>query len=83
MPYRTETFRIAMAGPADLSGLAALIEDGALDPAAIVAILVKTEGKAASTTSRGSTRAPPSLRRLPPTAAVNNELRRVSATWLP
>jgi cyanuric acid amidohydrolase len=44
MPYRTETFRIAMAGPADLSGLAALIEDGALDPAAIVAILVKTEG---------------------------------------
>ena len=33
-----------MAGPPDLSGLAALIEDGALDPAAIVAILVKTEG---------------------------------------
>jgi cyanuric acid amidohydrolase len=44
MPYRTDTFRIAMAGPADLSGLIALIEDGALDPAEIVAILVKTEG---------------------------------------
>jgi cyanuric acid amidohydrolase len=44
MPYRTDTFRIAMAGPADLSGLTALIEDGALDPAEIVAILVKTEG---------------------------------------
>src|SRR5271168_3164928 len=44
MPYRTDTFRIAMAGPADLSGLTALIEDGALDPTEIVAILVKTEG---------------------------------------
>jgi cyanuric acid amidohydrolase len=44
MPYRTDTFRIAMSGPADLSRLTALIEDGALDPAEIVAILVKTEG---------------------------------------
>src|SRR5271163_2451325 len=44
MPYRTDTFRIAMAGPADLSGLTALIEDDALDPAEIAAILVKTEG---------------------------------------
>ena len=44
MPYRTDTFRIAMAGPADLSGLTALIEDGALEPTEIVAILVKTEG---------------------------------------
>jgi ring-opening amidohydrolase-like protein len=44
MPYRTDTFRVAMAGPADLSKLTALIEDGALDPTEIVAILVKTEG---------------------------------------
>jgi cyanuric acid amidohydrolase len=44
MPYRTDTFRIAMAGPADLSRMTALIEDGALDPTEIVAILVKTEG---------------------------------------
>jgi cyanuric acid amidohydrolase len=44
MSYRTDTFRIAMAGPADLSGLTALIEDDALDPAEIAAILVKTEG---------------------------------------
>src|SRR5580704_18560941 len=44
MPYRTDTFRIAMAGPADLSRLTALIEDGALEPTEIVAILVKTEG---------------------------------------
>jgi cyanuric acid amidohydrolase len=44
MPYHTDTFRIAMSGPADLSRLTALIEDGALDPAEIVAILVKTEG---------------------------------------
>jgi cyanuric acid amidohydrolase len=44
MPYRTDTFRIAMSGPADLSRMTTLIEDGALDPAAIVAILVKTEG---------------------------------------
>ena len=44
MPYRTDTFRIAMSGPADVSKLTALIEDGALDPATIVAILVKTEG---------------------------------------
>src|SRR6516164_1275599 len=44
MPYRTDVFRIAMAGPADVSKLVALIEDGALDPATIAAILVKTEG---------------------------------------
>src|SRR5271168_2084072 len=44
MSYRTDTFRIAMAGPADLSGLTALIEDDALDPRHIAAILVKTEG---------------------------------------
>jgi cyanuric acid amidohydrolase len=44
MPYRTETFRFAMAGPADMSELVALIEDGSLDPRHIAAILVKTEG---------------------------------------
>jgi cyanuric acid amidohydrolase len=44
MPYRTDVVRIPMSGPADLSRMTALIEDGALDPAAIVAILVKTEG---------------------------------------
>jgi cyanuric acid amidohydrolase len=42
--YRTDTFRVPMAGPADMTKLTALIEDGALDPAHIVAILVKTEG---------------------------------------
>jgi cyanuric acid amidohydrolase len=42
--YRTETFRIPMAGPADMSGLAALVDSGALDPMHIAAILVKTEG---------------------------------------
>jgi cyanuric acid amidohydrolase len=42
--YRTNTFRIPMAGPADMTRLTALIEDGALDPAHVVAILVKTEG---------------------------------------
>jgi cyanuric acid amidohydrolase len=44
MPYRTETFRFAMAGPADVSKLVGLIEEGALDPRHIAAILVKTEG---------------------------------------
>jgi cyanuric acid amidohydrolase len=44
MSYRTDTFRIAMAGPADMSGLIGLIENGALDPLHIAAILVKTEG---------------------------------------
>jgi cyanuric acid amidohydrolase len=44
MSYRTDTFRIPMAGPADMSGLAALIGDGALDPLHVAAILVKTEG---------------------------------------
>ena len=44
MPYRTDIFRVAMAGPADVTKLTALIEDGALDPAEIIAILVKTEG---------------------------------------
>jgi cyanuric acid amidohydrolase len=44
MRCRTDTFRVAMAGPADMTGLTALIEDGALDPLHIAAILVKTEG---------------------------------------
>jgi len=44
MVYRTETFRFAMAGPADVSKLVGLIEEGALDPGHIAAILVKTEG---------------------------------------
>src|SRR5262249_11995492 len=44
MPYRTDTFRIAMAGPAHMTGLAALIGDRARDPLHIAAILVKTEG---------------------------------------
>src|SRR5438034_1361628 len=44
MSYRTDTYRLAMAGPADLSGLTGLIDAGALDPRHIVAILVKTEG---------------------------------------
>src|ERR1700722_10704700 len=44
MPYRTDTFRIAMAGPADMTGLTGLIEGRALDPLHIAAILVKTEG---------------------------------------
>ena len=42
--YRTDTFRIPMAGPADMTRLTALIEDGTLEPAHIAAILVKTEG---------------------------------------
>jgi cyanuric acid amidohydrolase len=42
--YRTDTFRVPMAGPADMTKLIALIEDGALDPMHIAAILVKTEG---------------------------------------
>jgi cyanuric acid amidohydrolase len=44
MSFRTDTFRIAMAGPADITGLLGLIESGTLDPRHIVAILVKTEG---------------------------------------
>lgn len=44
MPYRTDTFRIAMAGPADLTGLTRLIENGSLDPFHVIAIMVKTEG---------------------------------------
>jgi cyanuric acid amidohydrolase len=44
MPFRTDTFRVAMAGPADVRGLTALIDGGALDPQHIAAILVKTEG---------------------------------------
>lgn len=44
MSYRTDTFRIPMAGPADLAGLVDLFREGTLNPAHIVAILVKTEG---------------------------------------
>lgn len=39
-----DVFRIPMSGPADVSGLARLISDGALDPRAIVAVMGKTEG---------------------------------------
>ena len=39
-----DVFRIPMRGPADISGLTALIERGDLDPRTIVAILGKTEG---------------------------------------
>ncbi len=35
--YRTDTFRIPMAGPADMTTLTALIEDGEVDPMHIVA----------------------------------------------
>ena len=44
MSYRTDTFRISMAGPADLTGLGSLIDGGTLDAGHIVAILAKTEG---------------------------------------
>ena len=44
MSYRTDTFLISMAGPADLTGLVSLIDSGALDARHIVAILAKTEG---------------------------------------
>ncbi|QAU49023.1 ring-opening amidohydrolase [Bradyrhizobium guangzhouense] len=37
-------FKIATKGPGDVSGLMRLIEQGAIDPAAILAILGKTEG---------------------------------------
>jgi cyanuric acid amidohydrolase len=39
-----EVFRIACQGPGDLSGVKALIEAGTLVPAAIVAVMGKTEG---------------------------------------
>jgi cyanuric acid amidohydrolase len=44
MPFRIAIFRIAMAGPADMTGLNSLIKEGVLDPLHVVAILVKTEG---------------------------------------
>src|SRR5260370_39410352 len=42
--YLTVPSGIQMGGPAEMSQLPALIEDGALDPVHIAAILVKTEG---------------------------------------
>jgi cyanuric acid amidohydrolase len=45
MEFRmAEVHRIAMPDPGDASGLAALIDAGALDPASIIAILGKTPG---------------------------------------
>jgi cyanuric acid amidohydrolase len=41
---QAQAFRLPMAGPDDVSGLVALIEDGALEPAHLRAILGKTEG---------------------------------------
>jgi cyanuric acid amidohydrolase len=42
--YRSEVIRVSTSGPGDVRGLAALIDDGHLDPAHIIAILGKTEG---------------------------------------
>jgi cyanuric acid amidohydrolase len=44
MASRTEVHRIPMASPDDVSGLAALIDAGTIDPADIVCLLGKTEG---------------------------------------
>ena len=41
---RVDVHRIACSGPGDLSGVQAFIERGLLDPAAIVAVMGKTEG---------------------------------------
>ena len=41
---KAEVYRIATASPDDVSGLAALIENGTIDPSQIVAVLGKTEG---------------------------------------
>lgn len=44
-PYRqVDVHKIPMAGPADVSGLVKLMDEGTLDPGTIVAILGKTEG---------------------------------------
>jgi cyanuric acid amidohydrolase len=42
--YRSDVIRISTGGPGDVSGLTALLDDGSLDPAHIIAILGKTEG---------------------------------------
>lgn len=41
---RVEVHRVACRGPGDLSGVQALVDAGALDPAHIVAVMGKTEG---------------------------------------
>ncbi len=81
MPYRTDTFRIAMSGPADLSRLTALIEEGALDPAEIVAILVKTEGNGGVNDFTREYTCRPSRRRLRPICAPPAEVERGSPWW--
>ena len=42
--YRVDVHRIPTASPDDISGLAAAIEQGAIDPADIICVLGKTEG---------------------------------------
>src|SRR4051812_11313949 len=42
--YQVDLFRIQMRGPGDISGLRKLVQEGALDPRDIIAILGKTEG---------------------------------------
>jgi cyanuric acid amidohydrolase len=41
---KVDVFRVACSGPADLSGVQALIDAGQLDPLQIVAVMGKTEG---------------------------------------
>lgn len=41
---RVDVFKIPTSGPADVSGLARLVDQGTLDPRTIVAVLGKTEG---------------------------------------
>lgn len=44
MPRRAAVHRVPMRHPADVVGIEALMESGALDPRMLVAILGKTEG---------------------------------------
>ncbi len=41
---RVELYRFPTSGPEDVSGLAALVERGTVDPASIICLLGKTEG---------------------------------------
>lgn len=41
---KVDVFKIPMSGPADVSGLVRLIDQGTLEPSSIIAILGKTEG---------------------------------------
>ena len=54
MPEPVEVRKVPIRNVSDASGLAELVDEGVIDADRVVAVVGKTEGTGASTTTRGS-----------------------------